>query len=73
MKPGQNIVILEFVEGTGLDSMSLPFSTAKQVFEKIVNIVKQMHLREVYHLDLKPENIIIKPNFDPVIIDLGSA
>ncbi|CAL5998906.1 Kinase [Hexamita inflata] len=42
------------------------------VFYQIVQIVEELHSNDVYHMDLKPSNIMFH-NGQPVIIDFGLA
>ncbi|CAL6057817.1 Kinase [Hexamita inflata] len=42
------------------------------VFYQIVQIVEELHSNDVYHMDLKPSNILFH-NDQPVIIDFGLA
>ena len=44
---------------------------AKIIFKKIIEGIKFCHDKNVCHLDLKPRNIVINKNFDPIIIDFG--
>ena len=47
--------------------------TTKLLFKKIVEAVQYLHSKYVCHLDLKPQNIILDKEFNPIIIDFGSA
>ena len=40
---------------------------------KLLELIKQMHLKNVVHSDLNPDNIMINNNLDLQIIDLDSA
>ena len=44
---------------------------AKIIFKKIIEGIKFCHDKKVCHLDIKPRNIVINKNFDPIIIDFG--
>ena len=45
--------------------------TTKLMFKKIVEGVQFLHNNNICHLDLKPENIILDKDFEPIIIDFG--
>ena len=45
----------------------------KLLFKKIIEAVKFLHDRNIYHLDLKPDNIMIDKDYEPLIIDFGSS
>lgn len=43
------------------------------VFPPIMRCIKNMHNRNLLHLDLKPDNILLRPQNNPLILDFGSA
>lgn len=43
----------------------------KYIFQQIVNGVKYMHDRKIYHRDLKPQNILINDQNEIKIADFG--
>ena len=43
------------------------------MFKKIVEGVQFLHNNNICHLDLKPENIILDKDFEPIIIDFGCS
>ena len=43
------------------------------VFKPVLNCLKNMHHRGVLHLDIKPDNILLRPSNTPLILDFGSA
>ncbi|CAL5999066.1 Kinase [Hexamita inflata] len=43
-----------------------------ELFHELLKIVKQIHTKGIYHMDLKPSNIMIQ-NGKPIIIDFGQA
>ena len=47
--------------------------TTKLLFKKIVEAVKFLHDNNICHLDLKPDNIMLDKDFNPIIIDFGSV
>ena len=75
VRPNNAVHVMEYAEGEALDKArdKLSFQQRLAVFRKIVDIVRQMHERNVYHLDLKPDNIVVDRDLNAHIIDLGSA
>jgi len=70
------IIIEEFIEGVPLNSCMSLFYGAKEAVSLIIHIVEGIEIlwsKNVVHRDLKPQNILIRPDGTPVIIDLGIA
>jgi serine/threonine protein kinase len=67
-------LLIEYVNGKTLDAvprLSLP--RLVQIFTKIASGLQHMHLRGVFHADLKPNNILLSRTGDVKIIDFGLA
>lgn len=45
----------------------------KTVFPPLLDGVKTLHEMNLLHLDIKPENIIIRPGGDPLLLDFGAV
>ena len=43
------------------------------ILTKILMAIQKLHDRDIVHLDIKPENIMLTPTGNPVLIDLGFA
>jgi len=43
------------------------------VFQPVMRCIKNMHHRGLLHLDIKPDNILLRPLNNPLILDFGSA
>lgn len=67
-------LLIEYVNGLTLDKVK-PLSLPRlvQVFEKVASGMVQMHRRNVYHADLKPNNIMLSKTGEVKIIDYGLA
>ncbi|CAL6036876.1 Kinase [Hexamita inflata] len=66
---------MEWIDGCNLQQYAYG-KTNEQIIvimKIVINSVKQMHQQNVYHLDLKPENIIVDFDENPHIVDLGSC
>jgi len=68
---------MEWVEGEALTSIvaraPLPQDDIVRIGAALADAVSSVHAQEVVHLDLKPENFILRPNGDAVILDFGFA
>ena len=70
--------LMEYVEGLSLDKWmkeNQPPSPkqAIKIVKEIAAGLKELHENETIHQDLKPANIIIKPDLTAVILDFGSV
>lgn len=70
-------MVMEYVEGSMLKEW-LPEHAAEpekvqQVLERLLHALDYLHGCSVLHRDIKPVNIIMRANDEPVLIDFGSA
>ncbi len=74
---GQPYLVMEYVRGEPLDvycikqQLGLPQRLA--LFLKICSAVQAAHARLVLHCDLKPGNILVRADGEPVLLDFGVA
>src|SRR6185295_15493390 len=67
-------LLIEYVNGKTLDQTSkLSLPRLVQVFAKIAAGLAHMHRRNVFHADLKPNNILLSRAGEVKIIDYGLA
>lgn len=71
-------LVLDFIEGKTLaqifkENGCIQESQARLYLKSICYALDCIHASKILHLDIKPENIIINTNNEPVLIDLGSA
>jgi serine/threonine protein kinase len=67
-------LLTEFVNGKTLDVIPrLSLARLVQIFTKVASGLQHMHLRGVYHADLKPNNIMLSRTGEVKIIDFGLA
>ncbi len=68
-------IVMEYVDGQSLDQWLLtkPSATArKRIIRQILDAMAYCHERQIWHLDLKPSNILItKDGLTAKIIDFG--
>lgn len=70
--------VMDFVEGQSLGSKiknqgTLYEQQVKKYSIQILNALKEIHKEGILHRDIKPDNIIIKPDDTAVLIDFGIA
>jgi len=77
---GTTYLVMEFVRGktlrAELDACSgqgLPAEQVKKIVEQLVAALATVHERQVYHLDIKPENVLLTASGKIVLIDFGAA
>lgn len=71
-------IAMQRVQGESLEKIlqregQLPVERTLLIAENITKALQSLHLEEVIHLDLKPDNILIQENNEVVLIDFGLA
>ncbi|HXI04002.1 MAG TPA: serine/threonine-protein kinase, partial [Candidatus Saccharimonadales bacterium] len=74
---GSAYIVMEFVEGRTLRKViqgrALPLTEALRISAEIAEGLVEAHRAGVIHRDLKPDNIIVRPDHRPKILDFGIA
>lgn len=74
---GQPYVVMEYVDGvTLLDYLAehtLDLRQRLALFDRIADAVQHAHERLVIHRDLKPNNVMVRADGDPRLLDFGVA
>ncbi len=76
---GTAYMVLEFEEGVNLKRWLQQLGRAPTqteidaVLEPILSALDTIHAQQLFHRDIAPDNIIIRPNGKPVLIDFGAA
>lgn len=66
--------LIEFVNGKTLDNFKIiPIGILLQIFRDVAAGLVMMHRRNIYHGDLKPNNIMLSKSGNVKIIDYGLA
>lgn len=71
-------LILELVKGKSLGALlraqpngALSEAQAKPLLSKILDAMAYLHSRNIYHRDLKLDNVLVSDSMEPTIIDFG--
>jgi len=70
--------VMSFIEGKTLQGLvkqkgALNFELAVSLLGKIAKAVEYIHSKNILHRDIKPDNILVTPDFNAILIDFGSA
>lgn len=70
-------LVMEYIDGRTLDRFVAEHPSAgqrRQVLDELLQAIDYLHLKQIVHADLKPQNILITNNGNHVkLIDLGLA
>lgn len=71
-------MVMPFVEGVSLKDVvarrkSLPYEEVKKIITQLLDGLEVVHQLDTLHRDIKPDNIIIMENGNPMLIDFGAA
>jgi len=74
---GHPYLVMEFIDGVPLDEWCeqhhLGLDARVALFLEVAGIVQAAHERLVLHCDLKPRNVLVQPDGQPVLLDFGLA
>jgi len=71
-------MVMDYIEGTTLQSIvenngTLEYTLTVNYLGQIAEAVQYIHARNILHRDIKPDNIMITPEYQAILIDFGSA
>ena len=76
---GTAYIVMDYIEGTPLTSYIAPFPRC-MTFEEVVRLLSplltqldEVHGKHILHRDICPDNIVIRGNGRPVLINFGSV
>jgi hypothetical protein len=71
----QPYIVMEHIEGESLrptlDKAPLPFDEVAQIGQRVAFALHALHKQNVVHLDIKPSNILARPDGTVVLVDFG--
>ncbi len=74
---GQPYLVMEYVDGQPLDaacrSRGLSLEQVLRLFIQVSKAVQAAHAQGVVHCDLKPANVLVRSDGEPVLLDFGIA
>lgn len=77
---GTAYLVMELVDGATLRgvmlrdrSRTLPVDEVESITSQLVGALEAVHEHRIYHLDIKPENILVEPGGRVVLVDFGAA
>jgi len=75
---GTAYMVMEYEDGTTLDMRlkqegRLEPETAWAIMEPLLGALERVHQHDVYHRDIKPDNIYLTAGERPVLLDFGAA
>ncbi len=75
---GNLYIVMELVEGKNVEDFinergALPYSEALQYMVRLLDAMAHVHEKGIIHRDIKPGNIMIRPNGDICLLDFGVA
>jgi tetratricopeptide (TPR) repeat protein len=74
---GQPYLVMEYVDGLPLDAhcalQVLDLHGRLRMFLRVCAAVQAAHARLIIHCDLKPSNVLVRANGEPVLLDFGIA
>jgi serine/threonine protein kinase len=77
LEDGFPYLVMDFVDGQPLPAWrkhgAPSFAKVCDVFEKLAAAIEHMHSLGIYHRDLKGDNVLVRGDGDPVVIDFGVA
>jgi len=75
---GTAYLVMQYVEGETLQAIlkrdkTLPENEIREILDPILDGLDHVHKAEFLHRDIKPDNIVIRKDGVPILIDFGAA
>ena len=79
---GTSYIAMEYVQGETLKQLVLRLKSKdkglganqlRYIFLKLAKALRHVHHAGMLHQDISPDNVLIRPNTEPVLIDFGSV
>ena len=72
---GQPYIVMEHIDGTSLrprlDAAPLPIDEVIEIGSRVATALHELHKQKLVHLDVKPSNIMFRPDGTAVLVDFG--
>lgn len=77
LEGGYPYLVMEYVEGQRLDDWQAgtapSLARLTEIYERIALAIAYMHSHDIFHRDLKAQNVVVRPDGEPVVLDFGLA
>ncbi len=77
LEDGYPYIVMEYIEGQRLDEWQAESAPALDrvvaTYEKIALAVEHMHAHGIFHRDLKAQNVVVRPDGEPIVLDFSLA
>jgi serine/threonine protein kinase len=75
---GTAYLVMEYLSGKNLKAYikehgRLPIERIEEIMKSLVSALASTHKSDIYHLDIKPANVMMEPDGRVVLIDFGAA
>ena len=75
---GTAYMVMDYEAGTSLAEIldrrkTLPQTEIEALLLPLLNGLQRVHAASIWHRDIKPDNILVRPDHSPVLIDFGAA
>jgi serine/threonine protein kinase len=70
------LIVMEYIEGETLSQLInsnsvLTECQARRIFTQLIELTSFLHQNNIFHRDIKPDNIIVQPDLNIKLIDFG--
>ena len=73
----QPYIVMEYVQGQTLlkrlDDLPLEYDEVVSIAARVATAIDDLHRHNIIHLDIKPSNVLIRPDGQVILIDFGLA
>ncbi|TVR59242.1 MAG: hypothetical protein EA420_16295 [Candidatus Competibacteraceae bacterium] len=74
---GTAYLVMDLIDGEGLEHRiarrAFAAAEARRLLGPLLDALEYLHGKDVWHLDVKPQNIVLRPDGGPVLVDFGAA
>ena len=76
---GTSYYVMDFIQGESLSSMMertvkpMPEEKVRKILDQLLNALEDVHKQNIWHLDIKPGNILVDETGKVTLIDFGAS